>query len=151
MSRKSIEFNVIGTPAPQGSKTRMPNGAMVEGSSATGRLKHRTWRQAVALEAHHQRQLHEHCFTTPVCVTAVFRFALPKSRAANVRRAITEGVMVGWKGSKPDLDKLCRSIFDSLETSGLLAHDALVAQCIATKIEVGTGEWTGARITVTEL
>ena len=53
----NVRFNVIGVPAPQGSKTRMPNGAMVEGSSATGRAKHRTWRQAVAHEAHQQRLL----------------------------------------------------------------------------------------------
>jgi len=35
-----VDLRVIGVPAPQGSKTRMPNGAMVEGGSAAGRAKH---------------------------------------------------------------------------------------------------------------
>lgn len=30
-------LRILGVPAPQGSKTRMPNGAMVEAASATGR------------------------------------------------------------------------------------------------------------------
>lgn len=32
-----ITFRVLGVPAPQGSKTRMPNGAMLEAASQTGR------------------------------------------------------------------------------------------------------------------
>jgi uncharacterized protein YjiS (DUF1127 family) len=43
-----VDLRVIGVPAPQGSKTRMPNGAMVEGGSAAGRAKHLAWRTAVA-------------------------------------------------------------------------------------------------------
>ncbi len=34
-----IEFRVLGVPAPQGSKTRMPNGALLEAGSQTGRQK----------------------------------------------------------------------------------------------------------------
>lgn len=43
-----VTFEVLGTPTPQGSKTRMPNGAMVEGRSAGQRAMHRSWRTAVA-------------------------------------------------------------------------------------------------------
>ena len=43
-----VDLRVIGVPAPQGSKTRMPNGAMVEGGSAAGRAKHRAlWDRSV--------------------------------------------------------------------------------------------------------
>lgn len=149
----NVRFNVIGVPAPQGSKTRMPNGALVEGSSATGRVKHRTWRQAVAHEAHQQRQLLEHCFSGPLVVDVVFRFPMPASRPAAFKRRVAEGEITGWKVTKPDLDKLARSVLDSLAEGGLIGGtgDALVAQLLASKIEVPAGEWTGADITVEEL
>ena len=147
----NIRFNVIGLPAPQGSKTRMPNGALVEGSSATGRAKHRTWRQAVAHEAHQQRQLLEHCFTGPLVVDVVFRFPMPASRPAAFKRRVAEGEITGWKVTKPDLDKLARSVGDALTEAGLIERDEMIAQWLVSKIEVPAGEWTGADITVEEL
>ena len=147
----NVRFNVIGVPAPQGSKTRMPNGALVEGSSATGRAKHRTWRQAVAHEAHQQRQLLEHCFSGPLMVDVVFRFPMPASRPAAFKRRVAEGEITGWKVTKPDLDKLARSIGDALTEAGLIERDELIAQWGVSKIEVPAGEWTGATITVQEL
>lgn len=147
----NVRFNVIGVPAPQGSKTRMPNGALVEGSSATGRAKHRTWRQAVAHEAHQQRQLLEHCFTGPLMVGVTFRFPMPASRPAAFKRRVAEGEITGWKVTKPDLDKLARSIGDALTEAGLIERDELIAQWGVSKIEVPAGEWTGATITVQEL
>ena len=147
----NVRFNVIGVPAPQGSKTRMPNGALVEGSSATGRAKHRTWRQAVAHEAHQQRQLLEHCFSGPLVVDVVFRFPMPASRPAAFKRRVAEGEITGWKVTKPDLDKLARSIGDALTEAGLIERDEMIAQWLVSKIEVPAGEWTGADITVEEL
>ena len=147
----NLRFNVIGTPAPQGSKTRMPNGAMVEGSSATGRLKHRTWRQAVALEAHHQRQLHETCFFGPCSVAVTFRFPMPASRPASWKRRVASGEVIGWKSTKPDLDKLARALGDALVEGGLVERDECISQWLMNKIEVAPGEWTGATITVSQL
>ena len=147
----NVRFNVIGVPAPQGSKTRMPNGALVEGSSATGRAKHRTWRQAVAHEAHQQRQLLEHCFAGPLVVDVVFRFPMPASRPAAFKRRVAEGEITGWKVTKPDLDKLARSVGDALTEAGLIERDEMIAQWLVSKIEVPAGEWTGADITVEEL
>ena len=147
----NVRFNVIGVPAPQGSKTRMPNGALVEGSSATGRAKHRTWRQAVAHEAHQQRQLLEPCFSGPLVVDVVFRFPMPASRPAAFKRRVAEGEITGWKVTKPDLDKLARSVGDALTEAGLIERDEMIAQWLVSKIEVPAGEWTGADITVEEL
>lgn len=147
----NVRFNVIGVPAPQGSKTRMPNGALVEGSSATGRAKHRTWRQAVAHEAHQQRQLLEHCFTGPITVNVIFRFPMPASRPAAFKRRVADGEITGWKTTKPDLDKLARSVGDSLTEAGLVERDELISQWVVTKVEVPAGEWTGATITIAEL
>lgn len=141
-----ITFEVVGLPAPQGSKTRMPNGAMVEGGSQTGRENHKSWRAAVT-EAARNVAGHEDIaapLTGPLHLTIEFRFPMPKSRPARVR-----GAGIGPKSTKPDLDKLLRSTGDSLTAAGLIRDDALIAEIAATKVEV-IG-WTGATITLSPL
>ena len=49
MSR--VTFDVYGSAQPQGSKTKMPNGAMLEGGTAELRANRRNWRSAVAAAA----------------------------------------------------------------------------------------------------
>jgi Holliday junction resolvase RusA-like endonuclease len=69
-------FDVVGLPAPQGSKTRMPNGALLEGASATGRKAHKAWRQSVAEVA---RELAEdRPFDGALTLDVVFRFPMPQ-------------------------------------------------------------------------
>lgn len=140
----TVTFDVFGVPAPQGSKTRMPNGAMVEGGSATGRARHRDWRSAVADAANAAFWAETRQIDTPVAVDVGFRFPMPKSRPKRVRE-------LGWayKPSKPDLDKLCRALGDGLVAGGLLARDELIVVWTAHKIE--TTGWTGARITIREV
>ena len=55
----TVKFNIIGLPAPQGSKTRMPNGAMVEGSSTSGRARLRDWRSTVDRKSTRLNSSHE--------------------------------------------------------------------------------------------
>jgi len=141
----NVTLDVYGIPAPQGSKTRMPNGAMVEGSSATGRAKLKNWRSAVADEA--QEITHASgTFAGPVHVTAQFRFPVAKARAKKCREL---GAL--HKTGKPDLDKLLRATGDALVAGGLIARDELIVSWSAHKFEVPEGEWTGARITVVTL
>ena len=45
MSR--VTFDVYGSAQPQGSKSLMPNGAMLEGGTAELRANRRNWRSAV--------------------------------------------------------------------------------------------------------
>lgn len=138
-----VTFEVLGTPTPQGSKTRMPNGAMVEGRSAGQRAMHRSWRTAVAEAA---RDVAEGAppLTGPLVLEVEFRFQMPKSRKAAVRAAGRAP-----KVSAPDLDKLVRSVGDALTAGGLIGDDALFCEVSASKVEV-IG-WTGAIITVREL
>lgn len=132
-------FEILGVPAPQGSKTRMPNGALVEGGSKTGRAKHKAWRTAVAEAARdvaddipHDGALH---------VTISFRLPMPASRPARIRAA---GV---WPHAvKPDLDKLVRSTLDGLTDGGLIVGDHRVFAFEVDAFEV-VG-WTGAEVTV---
>lgn len=136
-------FEILGVPAPQGSKTRMPNGHMIEGSSDTGRAKHKAWRQSVAATA---RDITRHDdisapFDGALQVSIEFRLPMPASRPAAARRAGR------WPHTvKPDKDKLLRCTFDGLKDGGLVRDDA---RFFALEVEawevIG---WTGAVITI---
>ena len=130
-------FEVLGVPAPQGSKTRMPNGAMIEGSSKTGRAKQKAWRTAVAQTARDLAP--DEPYDMPMQLEVAFRMPMPASRPAAARRA---GV---WPHSvKPDIDKLLRSTLDGLTDGGLIRDDARIVAVDASAFEyVG---WTGAEI-----
>ena len=135
-----IEFNVLGVPAPQGSKTRMPNGAMIEGSSTSGRAKLKSWRTAVAEAA---REAAEHgTYDGPLRLCIVFRFATPRSRKKADRSAWTPHMV------KPDLSKIIRATEDALTDAGLIVDDARICTLWVRKFEVPEGEWTGAEIIV---
>lgn len=135
-------FTILGVPAPQGSKTRMPNGAMVEAASKTGRAKVRAWRTDVAQAAQDHlayRGLSEP-FDGALAIDIAFRFSRPKSRA---RKASP------WHSRKPDKDKLLRATFDGLKNGGLVVDDALFAA--GAWIAYETTGWTGAQLTIYRL
>lgn len=137
-----ITLVVPGVPAPQGSKTRMPNGALVEAGSTTGRVKVAEWRRAVADAARAHVLTHTADgwpLTGPVGLTVAFRFAPTKS-APHRRHHVV----------KPDLDKLVRATTDALVAGGLLRDDALVADLAATKRYCRLGEHPGAVIEITD-
>lgn len=139
----AVSFEVVGLPSPQGSKTRMPNGAMLDGRSAGARERHKSWRTTVAEVA---RDVAGHDdvdapFDGPLTLVVEFRFPMPKSRRAADRAR-------GWcpKVSSPDLDKLVRALGDGLQAGGLVTDDARFTTIEATKVEV-VG-WTGADVTI---
>ena len=132
-------FEIVGLPTPQGSKTRMPNGAMIEGSSATGRVKHKSWRAAVAEAARNIAEPEP--YDGPLHVQVTFRLPMPASRPKRIRETGE------WpKTTKPDIDKLIRALFDGLAEGGLISDDARVYAVDATKVEI-VG-WTGAQVTL---
>ena len=97
---------------------------VVEGTSTTGRMKHKSWREGVTsavrdwLAEHPQSPLSE-----PVRVTICFRFPLPASDKYRTRHAQT-----------PDIDKILRSTFDALVVGGLLKDDSFIYEVHATKL-----------------
>jgi Holliday junction resolvase RusA-like endonuclease len=138
-----ISFEVLGLPSPQGSKTRMPNGAMLDGRSKGARDRHRDWRSSVAQAA---RDVAEHeDITAPLdgalTLGVEFRFPMPKSRSKRLRE-------IGYnpKTTAPDLDKLVRALCDGLQAGGLITDDARFHLIAARKVEV-VG-WTGAAVAV---
>ena len=132
-----IAFSVYGNPAAQGSKRHVGNGVMVEMGK-----NHKPWRSAVSAAAAEVAASHPGCpLDGPVELSVTFRFPMPSSRKKAVREAGESP-----KTTAPDLDKLVRSVCDSLEAGGLLRNDARVCRIVASKVEV-VG-WTGAEIEV---
>lgn len=134
---ETAELHVVGIPAPQGSKTAMPNGAVLEGSSKTGRAATAEWRRVVADEARRFVQSHHAPpMDGPLAVTIEFRFPLPKSDPHRTRHT-----------TKPDIDKLERATLDALTQGGLIKDDARVWQVVKTKTYARGGP-VGAHILV---
>lgn len=137
----SVDLRILGVPAPQGSKTRMPNGALVEGGSSTGRAKHRAWRTAVAEAAAHAMTTRDAPLDGPLQLVADFR--LPRPASARKSKV--------WADRKPDLDKILRSTLDGLTDGGLIADDARVVYVSASKALADVSDpWTGAIIRLDE-
>ena len=136
-----IALRVVGLPASQGSKTRMPNGAMLDGTSPKARANLAAWRSAVRaecqrwLEAHPQEPLAE-----PVSVSIDLRF--PTVVSAPFRH---------YHACSPDLDKVVRSVLDALVQGAVLADDRFVALLIAKATYCGAGESAGAMILIRSL
>ena len=133
-----IVFDVVGLPAPQGSKSAFVRGGravIVDGSSKTGREKHAQWRADVTMAARHAAR--GVTLTGPVQVTIEFFFALPKSDPHRVRHVTT-----------PDVDKAARSVLDSLTNSALIRDDSQVFALLAYKHYALDGHFVGARIRV---
>lgn len=132
---------VIGTPAPQGSKSiDSRSGRLIEGGSTSGRAKHAAWRAAVAWQARNTAGSNPP-LDSPLHVVISFRLPMPKTRPALVRR---DGAC--WHAVKPDIDKLIRSTLDGLTAGRLIADDARVVSITATAVEVTA--WTGAVIQI---
>lgn len=136
----AIEFIVVGTPAPQGSKRFLGvhggKGIMVESSKAV-----KPWREAVKWAAI-LRPITNGAIRLrgPVVLDVVFTFPRPKSTKATALH-----------GVKPDLSKLIRSTEDALTDAGLWEDDSRVVTLIASKFYVGHPEamaLPGAKISI---
>lgn len=134
----AYSFEVVGTPAPQGSKRHVGNGIMRESSTALA-----PWRATVAQAARLAAGANPP-LDGPLALSVTFRFPMPKSRPKAVRE---EGW--AWKTTAPDLDKLVRAVGDALTEAGMIRDDARLASVCAEKHEaIG---WTGAQIVVREV
>lgn len=56
-----------------------------------------------------------------------------------------------WRIKKPDIDNVCKSVLDSLTTSGVLRDDVLVAELVARSVVAADGEAAHVRVVVEEL
>jgi Holliday junction resolvase RusA-like endonuclease len=114
-----LSFEVYGQPVPQGSAKGFVRGGRAVITSDNPKL--RPWREAVtwaardALGTHTARPLFP--LTCPVILTVSFWLRRPSTAPRTVDVLPTKA---------PDLDKLARSVGDSLVNAGAIKDDALV-------------------------
>ena len=109
-----VEFYVLGIPRPQGSKSLLGNGRMVEASLYVG-----DWRNAVMAAAH--RAYRGPAITEAVELDVTFFFPRPKSHYGTGANSDTlKPSKIDLKPAiRPDLSKLVRSTEDAMaECSG---------------------------------
>jgi Holliday junction resolvase RusA-like endonuclease len=131
-------IRVYGDPKPQGSKNaNVINGRayLYESSKYLP-----AWRETCIM-AFRAATLHSDVkqFLGPVAVTMTF-FMKPAKSNKRV-----------YPNMAPDVDKLCRSVNDSLELSGLLSNDAQVVILIAYKIFATEEEQPGVEVEIVSL
>ena len=136
-----VRFNVLGTPAGQGSKAfkgiHGGKAIMVESSK-----KLQPWRDAVlaaALQAMNGIPS-EPLFRGAVAVHATFYFARPKAHFRTGRNChlLRDGAPRFYQSTKPDIDKVLRATFDALTSAGVWVDDARVAEEISRKLYADT-------------
>lgn len=121
----SIAFTVLGHPEPQGSAKAFVVGGKARITSDNAKM--RPWRQQIgweALRARSELDVQDVFAGPQQPVGAILTFWIGKPSSAPKKRLEV--------AVKPDLDKLCRAVFDSL--AGILfADDAQVVQLHARK------------------
>jgi crossover junction endodeoxyribonuclease RusA len=117
----TLTFSIIGTPAPQGSKTRNRYGAVYESSP-----KVKPWRQDVQSAAR-EAMGGSHVYVGPVIVGVRFRLPRPKGHYGTGRNAgQLRPSAPKVPDVKPDIDKLVRSTLDGMGEAGVWRDDAQV-------------------------
>lgn len=137
-----IQFRVIGTPKPGGSKRAMRH-------PRTGRIvvveqsDNRDWKCAVRDAA--RQAYHGEPFDCPLEVEVTFFFTRPASHYNRARQLRSSAPAVPFK--RPDLTKLWRSTEDALTDAGIWTDDARV---VHQSVRKWYGEHAGARIRIQE-
>ena len=144
-----VEFAVRGLPQPQGSARAFVAGgrAIVATEANNARSPLGAWRTAIAAEAR-DAMGDAPCLAGPVSVSVDFTMRRPRSHyRANGELKASAPV---WSSSKPDADKLLRSLLDAI-TGVVLGDDAQVSCIHARKPYETPARPTGCRVVVRRL
>ena len=147
MGEPIVSFHVSGLPAPQGSKTYVGHGRMIESSK---RVK--PWRSAVQVAARKAYKLEP--IEDPAHVGVRFFFERPKShyRTGKFSHLLkADAPPYPTSPQNGDLDKLLRSTFDALSaTTGgcIVSDDRLIVSSGQVKLYASSSNPAGAKITV---
>lgn len=138
-----LYLDVIGLPAAQGSKRHVGGGRMVESSKAL-----KPWREAVksaAAVAMAETPAWPLRFAGPVHVTAIYRFARPRSHYRTGSNAhLLRDAAPAWPAGKPDIEKLARGTHDALTDAGVWDDDSRVVALDVRKVYAAEAEHVGA-------
>ncbi len=136
----TFHAKVCGIPVPQGSSRAFVIGGRARITSANKNLK--PWRQEMAAAFLETMEKYGHpspLFTGPVSITAVFLMPRTKSLPKSKEKPHTV---------KPDLDKLIRSVADSLSNARVLADDSIITSLTLSKRYALANEVPGVEIVV---
>jgi Holliday junction resolvase RusA-like endonuclease len=112
-----IQLTVEGNPVPQGSFRHVGNGRII---AANPKLN--TWRETIAWQV--AQQTHHRLIEGSIRVDLVFTLPRPKSVTRDRPTVV------------PDIDKLCRSVLDSISLEKycqIILNDAMVTDLHAAK------------------
>ena len=120
----TAEFFVGGIPRPQGSKSVSRTGHLYESSKGL-----KTWRATVTMTAKAWRAKQwgsrSHALGLDGApLEAALSFHLPQPKRTRFQRR---------PAGRPDLDKLCRAVFDGLTVAQIIVDDARIVRLTATK------------------
>lgn len=117
-----VRFTVHGDPAPQGSKRHVGHGILVEDSKRS-----RPWRQEVIASITMLEGISAPILG-PLHVELEFRLRRPKNHYGTGKNADKlKATAPEYVSSRPDGDKLARTVLDALEQSGLIQDDGQIA------------------------
>lgn len=137
-----IDFTVLGTPAPQGSKTRTKWGVREDNPNT------KPWRAEVKAAAFDARN-GASPLDGSLKLEVTFTFLRPAAHFGSGRNAgVLKPSAPRWHTVAPDTDKLVRAIGDSLTQAGAIRDDSRFAVVIARKVY---GEVASARVIVSDL
>lgn len=148
-----LVITCLGTPVPQGShkafvvgKKGGPQRAIVTDDNS----RTKPWKQTVKHAALAAMALDGWAMTHgPVSVTVTFYLPRPKGHYGTGRNAhLLKPSAPDYPTTKPDGDKLVRSLFDALGEAGVWKDDAQVVNHEACKAYAGYGRPPGARAEV---
>jgi Holliday junction resolvase RusA-like endonuclease len=148
----ALTINVVGTPAPQGSKRAfVVNGRAVMAESSK---KVKPWRQDVKSAVEDLRDVVPAFAQLPLAgpleVQVDFYIVRPGYHFRTGKHAgVLKDNAPRFVDKKPDADKLLRSTLDGLKEAGVYRDDAQVAVVVGRKYYADQA--TGARITVRPL
>jgi Holliday junction resolvase RusA-like endonuclease len=130
-----LHIDVLGTPAPQGSKKGFYNQktqrvVIVEDSAANTK----TWRQDVLTAAVAAQPPGFETIDGPVWIEATFYFKRPDGHFGTGRNAgQLKATAPAFPAVKPDVDKVLRATLDALAAAGCFRNDSRVVSVTAQK------------------
>jgi Holliday junction resolvase RusA-like endonuclease len=142
--QQGLTFEVLGRPAPQGSKraVRVNGGVrLLEQSKRVAPYRQDIAATGAAALEHLDAQLRDGLRCNPLRVTVTFQLARPKGHHRTGRHwPALRPSAPARPAVAPDLDKLCRAALDGLTMSGAIRDDAQVVQLVAAKRYAGPGK-----------
>lgn len=135
-----ILIDVLGLPAPQGSKRHVGRGILVESSTKVG-----PWREAVVAatvnQGHGNRMMEG-----PIKVDVSFYFPRPKGHYRGDGSLKDSAPFT--HATKPDIDKVLRSTLDALVQAAVISDDSRVQEVRAMKLYATGDRAPGAVIVI---